>query len=348
MNEERFLRPPSLPVGVKRLGQRLRSALSGGRGKVAPVYLVLGMHRSGTSAATQLLALSGCGLPLDLVPADDHNARGYFEPWRVAVFNGERLRASGGAWDDPFGFPFRPLADDDAWARRADELLRGQFDLGSSPLLKDPRLSLLMPLWRPLFEKAGLTPMVVIPVRHPLEVARSLQTRDGFVTEKSVLLWCAYMLAAEAYSRGLPRVFVSYEALLEDWRPQAARIEAAHGRKLPALDDLAANRIDEFLTRDLRHHQEAPDPAKLPFPQVTGPILQWLQAAARDEKPGYRAINEATTAYLALAKSMGPLVSPLTRDLDQTRADLLYTRQLLELERADLRAQIEALKADAG
>jgi len=98
------------------------------------------MHRSGTSATTRLLSLAGCGLPRDLVPADDHNARGYFEPWRVAVFNSERLRASGGAWDDPFGFPYRPLPDDEAWRARAAGLLSSQFDLESAPLIKDQQV----------------------------------------------------------------------------------------------------------------------------------------------------------------------------------------------------------------
>jgi hypothetical protein len=44
---------------------------------------------------------------------------------------------------------------------------------------------------------------------------------------------------------------------------------------------------------------------------------------------------------------MGTLVSPLTRDLDQTRADLLYTRQLLELERANHQAQLDRIAAAA-
>ncbi len=44
---------------------------------------------------------------------------------------------------------------------------------------------------------------------------------------------------------------------------------------------------------------------------------------------------------------MGSLVSPLTRDLDQTRADLLYTRQLLALERANHQAQLDRIAAAA-
>ena len=117
-----------------------------GLAKVNPVYLVLGMHRSGTSAATQLLALAGCGLPENLVTADEHNARGYFEPWRIAVLNDERLRAAGGAWDDPFGFPYRPLPDDEAWRMRAASVLTEEYGTARSPLLKDPRVSVLLPL----------------------------------------------------------------------------------------------------------------------------------------------------------------------------------------------------------
>src|SRR4051812_9007473 len=63
-------------------------------------YLVLGMHRSGTSAVTRLLALAGAHLPDNVMPGDEHNARGYFEPWKIAIFNDQRLRAAGAAWDD--------------------------------------------------------------------------------------------------------------------------------------------------------------------------------------------------------------------------------------------------------
>ena len=82
----------------------------------------------------------------------------------------------------------------------------------------------------------------VIPVRHPLAVAGSLARRDGFTAAKSVLVWSAYMLAAEAYTRDLPRAFVGYDALLGDWRAEVARIEAAHGAPLPKLSEAVRRR----------------------------------------------------------------------------------------------------------
>lgn len=314
--------------------------------KVNPVYLVLGMHRSGTSAATQLLALAGCGLPENLVTADEHNARGYFEPWRVAVLNDERLRAAGGAWDDPFGFPFRPLPDDEAWRVRAASVLTEEYGAARSPLLKDPRVSVLLPLWRPVFDDAGLSPLCVIPVRDPLEVAKSLAKRDGFSLDKSILLWCAYMLAAELYSRDLPRVFVNFDSLLTDWRAQAVRIEAAHDRPLPKLDAAAAEQIDAFLSPEMRHHRAGESLKDVsPAGALAAPLLAWFQAAARDEAQSHAALDQAADALAALQAQMGTLVSPLTRDLDQTRADLLYTRQLLELERTHHQAQLDRVAA---
>ena len=155
------------------------------------------------------------------------------------------------------------------------------------------------------------------------------------------------MLAAEAYSRDLPRVFVSYDALLTDWRTQAARIEIAHGRALPGLNDTDARAIDAFLTPELRHHQAKMDLGTSEVGALAASLLDWLMAAARDAAPSHAAMDAAALALKAMQDRFGALVSPLTRDLDQSRADLLYTRQLLDLERADLRAQIEALKANA-
>jgi hypothetical protein len=52
--------------------------------------LIVGMHRSGTSAVSGMLHKLGVAVPEDLHPADEHNERGYFEPERIINFH-ERL-----------------------------------------------------------------------------------------------------------------------------------------------------------------------------------------------------------------------------------------------------------------
>jgi hypothetical protein len=298
-------------------------------GTARTAYLVLGMHRSGTSAVTQLLSLAGAELPENVMPGDQHNEKGYFEPWKIAILNDERLRAGGSAWDDVFAFPYRPLSrkDERAWANRAMALVEEEYGEARFPLLKDPRVSVLLPLWRTVLADLEISARCVIPVRHPLAVAGSLRRRDGFTEEKSVLVWSAYMLAAEAYSRDLPRAFVGYDALLGDWRAEVDRIEAAHGAPLPALDERAARRIDKALSPELRHNAGAGDLASLGWAgALAAQVLTWFEAAARGEAPAIGPLEAAADELARRAAEMAPLVSPVARDLDATRAALLDAR----------------------
>jgi hypothetical protein len=304
-------------------------------------YLVLGMHRSGTSAVTQLLALAGAELPSNVMPGDEFNAKGYFEPWKIAQFNNERLRAAGGAWDDVFGFPFRPLPDDSAWIARAVALFGEEYGQARHPLLKDPRVTILTPLWRQVLQALDVAARCVIPVRHPLAVAGSLARRDGFAVEKSVLLWTSYMLAAEAYTRDLPRAFVSYDGLLQDWRRETDAIEAAHGAALPRLNAKAAKAIGGFLSADLRHNAGAGELAATP---LVGPlaakVLDWFETAARGGSTDPAALDDAAREVRRLQGQMGVFVSPVTRDLDLVRSEFLELRQRHDYEQVRLgRAQ---------
>jgi len=315
-------------------------------------YLVLGMHRSGTSAVTQLLGLAGADLPAGVMPGDEHNQKGYFEPWRIALFNDERLRAAGGAWDDVFGFPFRPLPrrEERKWLTRGEALFEAEYGEARYPLLKDPRVTVLMPFWRTLFEDMGLAARVVIPVRHPLAVAGSLARRDGFAAQKSVLLWTSYMLAAEAYSRDLPRVFVDYDSLLGDWRAEVARIEAAHGAALPKLTDKAGKAIDRFLTPELRHNAGEGDLHDLGWAgELAHIVFEELAAAAADRPANGGALEMAAEMLERRRQEVGALVSPAARDLDATRLALRETRASLEYKlrerQAETKVQLKAAEA---
>ena len=302
-------------------------------------YLVLGMHRSGTSAVTQLLSLAGAQLPKNVMPADEHNAQGYFEPWRIATFNDERLRAAGSAWDDAFAYPCPelPEAEADEWLRRATVLFREEFAARRYPLIKDPRVTVLLPLWRRVFEAFDLDARCVIPVRHPLAVAGSLARRDGFSPQKSVLLWSAYMLAAEAYSRDLPRAFVDYDAMLADWRGQAARIERDHDAPLPKLGKAAARSIDAALTSELRHNRADGDLAALGWTgEIAAAVHAWFVAAARDEPQPASALDDVAQRFSERRGEIGALVSPAARDLDAARVELLSARQSLAWEHREL------------
>jgi hypothetical protein len=142
------------------------------------------------------------------------------------------------------------------------ELVAGLFAGAPVAAVKDPRACRMVPLWRDVAARAAARPAALLIVRHPDEVARSLADRGGMSRTRAHLLWMVHLLEAERDSRDLPRAFVSYDALLADWRAELARIGEAMPGFLPVPDQNAAAAIDGFLDASLRNHEGGGSPAK--------------------------------------------------------------------------------------
>ncbi|HET6344225.1 MAG TPA: hypothetical protein VFH51_04790, partial [Myxococcota bacterium] len=226
-------------------------------GRGPAMLLVLGMHRSGTSALARLVSLLGAALPRRVMDAGPDNVNGYWEPTEVVTFNDGLLEAAGGRWDALCG----PGADAIAALRTpevvdaARRVLADNFD-PTTPLgvLKDPRLSRLLPFWRPLLEAQGFRLPALVCVRHPLEVAASLAARNGFSEAQGLLLWLGYTLDAERYTRGAPRAFVSYADVLAQWQAVAERLGTVLEIAWPRTTTDAAADVTAFLQPAGRHH----------------------------------------------------------------------------------------------
>ena len=116
--------------------------------------LVMGCHRSGTSAVAGALGHLGLALPRNLLGAGRGNVLGHFEPAAMVRFNDRLLDLLQRSWFDP-----KPLADGwqasaaahhaEAAALWEDERVPGML------VLKDPRLSRLLPLWRTPSDSTG-------------------------------------------------------------------------------------------------------------------------------------------------------------------------------------------------
>jgi hypothetical protein len=66
--------------------------------KAKNLIVVLGMHRSGTSAVAKALACMGVSLGNDLLPAGKDNPKGFFEDKAINDLNIEMLRVLGLDW----------------------------------------------------------------------------------------------------------------------------------------------------------------------------------------------------------------------------------------------------------
>jgi hypothetical protein len=224
--------------------------------------IVIGMHRSGTSATTGALRCLGVQLGKRLYSGhQDINAKGYFEHSNIADANDEALLALGSCWDDIF------LKKDGWWSR--DELkpyaarIRRSIrrDFARSPLwaVKDPRVCRLLPWWLDILAAEQVTPYFLFLVRSPGAVFHSLERRDSFSREKAYLLWTLHYLEAEHGSRGHPRAFLGFDDFLDNPVGRFRWVGQVLGLDFPRSVDEAAGCLMAFLSSDLRHYQDGPD-----------------------------------------------------------------------------------------
>lgn len=218
------------------------------------VMLVLGPHRSGSSAMTRVFGLLGYGLPKTLIKDNASNRRGHWESQPVIRLNEAFMQSGDIVWSDWVAGHLSKMRAADIRDFEHDLLsvIADEYSGGKPAIIKDPRLCRLMPFYRRALEdKAKLR--VVIPVRNPLEAVQSLVRRNGISDVNAALLWLRYMLDAVAFSEGLPRAFVSYEKMLDDPSAVLSAAETALEISYPkpvltALDDIQA-----FLSGTLRN-----------------------------------------------------------------------------------------------
>jgi len=325
------------------------------------VVVVLGMHRSGTSALTRVLNLLGVELGAELLPPNPDNLTGFWEHTEIYETQDRLLEALGSAWDDvrplPAGWLSTPAARD-AKDRLTAIVAR---DFASSRLwgFKDPRTCRLVPLWREILAERGLEPGFVLMVRNPLDVAGSLRARDGFPLAKSYLVWLRHLAASERDTRGLRRVIVGYDALLADWQGLAEHVGSGLGIHWPMPTDTVAAEVALFLQRALRH-QDVGD-AVLRDDRVLRLIEPCFRAAVAamggDDAPLQRALAAAEAEIATMERLFGPIVDDAEarrrraeREAARVQAEAATTHEALRAAEGALaaeRARAETLVREA-
>jgi lipopolysaccharide biosynthesis protein len=298
------------------------------RGTPKRIIVVLGMHRSGTSAVTRGLKALGVELGDKLMPpvAGGNNDKGFWEDTEIVALNDEMLRSLGYDWQsqipiDRLGAMQHALA---GFELRAVQLLRSKMENVAVFGLKDPRIARLLPFWKSVFDHMGAQASYVIAVRHPLSVARSLNRRDGFSVEKSGYLWLGHVVPAMLDSEVGRRVVVDFDLLMERPKQQLSRIAEVLGLPFGETSPEVAEYIEEFLTEGLRHSQFHLDDLKLAvdLPQAVQDAYALLDKLAKDELSLSSA--EAAKGFARISQHLrdaGPALRYMTRQ-DQEIASL--------------------------
>ncbi len=221
------------------------------------LIVVLGMHRSGTSAITKSLELLGVGLGDDLHPPGFDNPKGFWEDRECIDINDKLLSHFGSAYDR-LGLAWDEIQTDS----RVSELRLRAVQLISRKLrendglwgFKDPRTCRLLAFWSEVFSALNCKISFVMAVRNPASVVASLAARSNMPAEKAYFLWLQHVLPALNFTKDAQSVVVDYDELLESPYSQVVRISTKLELPLPDYESaLVRDFENNFLESDLRH-----------------------------------------------------------------------------------------------
>jgi hypothetical protein len=323
---------------------------------IRQALLVLGMHRSGTSALTGVLQRLGVRVPKTLIPANEHNPAGFGESLALADFHDRLLDCAGSRWDTWVGLG-PDWFDSPNASQLVDEcrsLLTQEF--GDAPLfvVKDPRLCRLVPFWVRVLQEENIAAAAIVPVRSPFEVARSLEARDRLPREQSLLMWLRHVLDAEFATRHITRSFVGYRDLLNDWKAVANRMSAELQVTWPSQSAATETAVSDFLRHDLCHHFAEIDSEDAAFPLSewlirTYEALGVLLRSGNGTSRAYETLDEVTHEFDRAASLFGPIVETArsrVADLEGQRNALRQEISTFETERENLSQRVSHLQSE--
>lgn len=217
---------------------------------------VLGMHRSGTSVLTGVLGLLGATLPKNIIPSNTSNPKGYFEPKAIVALHDEMLSALGSSWIDFRRLDlskFDPMVASQIKARLV-AILADEYDDATNFVVKDPRMCRFFPFWRDVIQSFGAETRVILTIRNPLEVARSLAQRDELSNGYCLNLWLRHILDAEFDTRQSKRIVVANTDFMRDWMHVIKKIESDLDIELSERTPNVQATIEALIDRDMRHY----------------------------------------------------------------------------------------------
>lgn len=231
-----------------------------GKGGRQTVLAILGMHRSGTSLAAIAAQRLGAATGKDLLPGDEFNPDGYGEDVNVVRLHNSLLTALGRPWNTLRGtFPLPAGWTESAESERVrgelESYLRAEFSRvgGAVWALKDPRLSILVPLWLRLARDLDFDFVPVLCIRSPDAVARSIERRDGMPPGLGRLLWLQYNAAVVAEAGDAIAAVLNYDDWFVD--PEANLAQLARAAGLAKSESDRALIANELVRPNYRHYE---------------------------------------------------------------------------------------------
>jgi len=219
--------------------------------------IVIGMHRCGTSTISGMLCQAGYRTGKNPQETDFFNLKGYFENTRFGIFNNELMACFAASWCDTLRIHDKDWSDPilNPFREQLLTIIKEEFTDGSSILIKDPRISILLPFYLEVFQRLNIRPKFIICFRNPLAVALSLKMRNNLSFSRSFAIWMDHLLKAERFTRNNTRWILNYDDILKD--PAGILKSILHKfSPVKVVDPIVENSVTSFVDPKLRHHEK--------------------------------------------------------------------------------------------
>jgi len=172
--------------------------------------IITGMHRSGTSLVGRLFFEAGAdmGNPDTFYRADRWNPEGYYEQPDIHAIN---MPLINGPWWK-FSYFWLPSTQTIIKrARKMEDQIRDTALMYRGKVVKETRFCLTLPAW---LEFGAQVEGIIICLRDPIAVARSIQKRNKTTLGHGYKLWRIHNERILEHSRGIPTWYIDYRRLL--------------------------------------------------------------------------------------------------------------------------------------
>jgi hypothetical protein len=373
---------PQQPLSIEP-PRRDRIAAISGVVQRKPIVLVLGMHRSGTSLCSHLLSALGVDMA-DQIPGPGHtslapdNPRGHWERWEIVEFHDRILhlfnRDYFGRFHD-FALPAAWWADPRVAQIRREIVAYLEKRMGDGYFgFKDPRTIRLMPVWHQIINELKLAPKVVLCLRNPAQVARSLHARDGLDPANGEYRWLVHMIDFFRYASNLDFCAVEYEEWFDNPAANIERLRKFLDVPWQQSESDLALLLSDIIDPSLRHDDPGRRDAGQPlvrtlyklasragqdgtrdqiayivsqfvsFQQVQRPLLQAFEGVAKTAAK-YPEIEQEATALRAAVSERDAIIETAEHRASSAEGRLADAVAEIEAQRAqiaELAVELEA------
>ncbi len=246
--------------------------------------VITGMHRSGTSMISRILnsAEYYLGEEEELLEPDSDNEMGFWENKNFILINDKILSTLKGNWHTIPHFPKDWLEKKEIiqLKKEAVKMMR-KFKEYKKWGWKDPRTALTLPFWKEILSELFPTNQIyyLLCIRNPMDVAKSLRSRNGFSLEQGLRLWEEYTRAAVHYTKNEKRIILKYENFFSNPEQEIKKIydflkDDCTSKQIQKSLNLINGKIKHHETpvQELLENNQIPESIKALYALVSAPL----------------------------------------------------------------------------